>query len=306
MGCALRRNVAPQDDDATRERVSALLAAYRATDRASLVLPALGTTEGWYSWLIGPVGTLLAVLRATRAALREEDEAAALSTQARHHVAWQMFGDMFGPWRGETVFNVAAVSRPLVSSLLAAHFRRRLSLLRRWIILDPSASTDEGLLRDVDNALTIWRARRTVSGSVTFLLTLVGTIGGLVSISHGIEGMPVYGWLLVGFVVYVAYLFVVGSFIAKRGLLLGRDPRTAFRPALIIDRGTYERERELFGLLGIHRREVPFDLILSGLFILLIASFVFAVGLWPLGVLFVVTAFVNAFAYWRRRKLNRL
>ena len=69
-----------EHDASIREKVEALLAAYRDADRASLVLPALGSTEGWYSWLIGPVGILppgVREYREYRAYLREMEAFAA-------------------------------------------------------------------------------------------------------------------------------------------------------------------------------------------------------------------------------------
>jgi hypothetical protein len=42
-----------------RDEATTLLAAYREIDRASLLLPALGSTEGLLSFLIGPAGPLL-------------------------------------------------------------------------------------------------------------------------------------------------------------------------------------------------------------------------------------------------------
>lgn len=288
-----------------RERTDALLAAYREVDRASLLLPALGSTEGWSSFLIGPVSLLLARARSCPVLLRQVRAAPSAWDALKRMLDW-LLGDGFGPWRGEALLSIAAVSRPLVSSLLAAHFRRRLSLLRRWIVLGEPAKANAALLAEIDAALSIWKVRRTISGAVTFVLSLAGAVGGLVGIIHGVEGMPWYGWVLIGLALYAVYLFVVGSFITKRGLMLGRSAESAYRPASLPKNGTYGVERTLFEPLRISRAETPLDLVLASLFLALFAAFMFAVHLPVLGGIFIAAFVVNAFAYLRRRRLCRL
>jgi hypothetical protein len=102
---------------------------------------------------------------------------------------------------------------------------------------------------------------------------------------------------------------VVGSFIAKRGLMLGRSAEMASTPASLPGNGTYGVERQLFGPLRISRSEIPLDLILSSLFLALFAAAMFSiddlVGA-VVGSIFLAGVVVNAFAYWRRRHFNRL
>jgi len=77
---------------------------------------------------------------------------------------------------------------------------------------------------------------------VTFVLSLIGTVGGLVGVIHCAPDIPWYGWVLFGLAVYAAYLVVVGSFIAKRGLMLGRSALTGVGdPAPRSERFLHER-----------------------------------------------------------------
>jgi hypothetical protein len=294
---------ADPDAASIRANVEALLTAYREVDRASLLLPALGSTEGWDAWLIAPISLMWDRLKSYLTMLRDVRKASSAS-ESFHRVATWFIGD-FGPIRGEALLGTAVVSRPLVSSLLAAHFRRRLSLLKRWLLLGGS-DPNQDLLDQIDDALSIWRTRRTISGAVTFVVTLAGAVGGFVSIAHGAEGMPWWGWLLIGFAIYVIYLVVVGSFIAKRGLMLARSADAAYRPASVRESGTYGVERTLFAPLKIKRAEIPLDLVLSGLFLTLGAAFMFAIHLAVLGAILVATVVLTACAYWRRRRLKRL
>jgi len=216
-----------------------------------------------------------------------------------------LLDDDLGPWRGEAFLNVAAVSRPLVSSFLAAHFRRRLSVLRRFIVLSEPPEVAAPLLHDIDDALSLWKARRAISGVLTALLSVAGVVGGI-TIIHVFEKMHWYAWLAIGLLVYLGYLFVVGSFIAKRGLMLGRSAQLAYRPGSIRGSGTYGAERDLFALLTIRRPEIPLDLVLSSLFIALLASVFFAVNLPVFGAILLAAIAVNVVSFVRRRQLQRL
>jgi len=269
---------APEPELGWERRVEALLATYRQIDLASLRLPALGSTE-WpaSSW---------------REFVKRQSEAPSELTQT---------------WRGEVFLPGGMVSRPLVSSLLAAHFRRRLALLRRWLVLQNSTDKEDvALLASVDAALETWRARRTIAGGVTFVITILGTVGGLVSVANGVREMPVWGWLLVAAAILCAYLFVVGSFVAKRGLMLGESGGAAYAPSAVAGSGAYGLERDVFGAVRINRSEIPLDIVLADLFVALPAGLGFAAGVWWLGALFTAWFLLNAVAYWRRRRLRRL
>jgi hypothetical protein len=199
--------------------VCELLAAYRAADRESLSLPPLGSVEGgvtsfspWQS-----LGYMRAAIATIRTAWSSES-----SNPVVDKPVLMMLEDLgfVGVWRGEASLVGGMTSRPLVSSLLAAHFRRRLSLLRRWISLG-TATDDDGdddLLRQIDAALGTWKARRSIGGAVTFVVSVLGTVGGLVGVANGVAEVPWYGWLGLGFAVYALYLFVVRSFVVKRAV----------------------------------------------------------------------------------------
>lgn len=213
--------------DAWKLNVETMLSAYREADRASLRLPVLGTADEVAEPLL-PVGMirrtlhLLRVLYSLRRARSEQQMEALQGIYSRE--VWSLLA----PWRGEAVLlSGGMVCRPLVSSLLAAHFRRRLALLRRWLLLDDSESKErEELLSSVDEALSIWQARRTLSGAITFVISVLGTVGGLVGVAGGVTDVPWWGWLLALGAVFIAYRVVAGSFVTKRGLMLGGSATT--------------------------------------------------------------------------------
>lgn len=270
---------APEPELSWQQKAGVLLAAYRQVDLASLQLPALGSTE----WAATSWGELIKQYTDRRP------------------------NEYVETWRGEVLLPGGMVSRPLVSSLLAAHFRRRLTLLRRWLVLQGSSDdNDVALLADVEAALEIWRTRRTITGAVTFVLAVLGTVGGLISVANGVRDMPIWGWVLVVVVLLVAYLFVVGSFVTKRGLMLGGSGGAAFQPASVGGNGTYGCERDVFGAIRISRSEIPLDIVLADLFIALPVGACFATGVWWLGALLSVVFLLNTLAYWRRRRLRRL
>jgi hypothetical protein len=212
-----------------------------------------------------------------------------------------------GLWKGEASLVGGMTSRPIVSSLLAAHFRRRLSLLRRWVSLGNRADDDaDETLEEIDAALANWRARRSIGGAVTFLLSVLGTVGGLISVAHGVRDIPLWGWLVLGLGIFVLYLFVVGSFVVKRGLMLGGSAASSHNPASIDGNGLYGLERAVFDPIRIKRRELPFDLVLANLYVLLFAGFAFALAPWWVGALLLLPVAANVFAYGRRLQLRRL
>jgi hypothetical protein len=273
-------------EDNWKMKVEALVSQYREVDRASLRLPTLGVLGNAFQvpWI----------------SLRSQDR--------RREVWRRSFIGVLGPWFGEAFVPSGGLAcRPLVSSLVAAHFRRRLTLLRRWLLLSDSDDHEcRGLLSTVDEALDIWRTRRTLSGAITFVISVLGTVGGFLGIARGIGDMPRWGWLVAGSALYIAYQLVVGSFVAKRGLMLGGSSGFTSARAWAEGGGTYRLERGVFEPLEIGLSEIPLDLVLADLFIALPATFFFVVGDWWLGLIFVGALLVNGLAYVRRRHLGRL
>ena len=66
-------------------------------------------------------------------------------------------------------------------------------------------------MSSVDEALDTWNARRTISGAVVFVVSVLATVGGAVSLAEGVRDLPWYAWVPIGWLVIVAYRFVVGS-----------------------------------------------------------------------------------------------
>jgi hypothetical protein len=135
---------------------------------------------------------------------------------------------------------------------------------------------------------------------------VLGTVGGLLGVARGVADVPWWGWALVLAAVFIAYRFVAGSFVAKRGLMLGGAGDDAGAPALLLGSGVYGLERDVFGPLDINRSELPLDLVLADLFIALLAAPFFAMGFWWVGLFVIGLLPLNTVAYWRRRNLRRL
>jgi hypothetical protein len=158
------------EQDASRHwklDVESMLSAYREADRASLRLPVLGTADEMADPLL-PVGMIKGTLHSLRLLYSHRRGRSERDMEVLRESYSRAVASFLAPWRGEAVLlSGGMVCRPLVSSLLAAHFRRRLGLLRRWLLLDDSESKEcEELLSAVNEALGIWQARRTLSGSI--------------------------------------------------------------------------------------------------------------------------------------------
>ena len=81
-------------------------------------------------------------------------------------------------WRGEGTAVALVVIRPLVCTLLASHFRRRLHLVRRRLYLDEGLPTDvqAPLLDQLDQALRHWKAPSVGHIIVTYGLPAAGLL----------------------------------------------------------------------------------------------------------------------------------
>ena len=157
--------------------------------------------------------------------------------------------------------------RPIVIALLHYHFRKRLSLLRRRIALDTQFSEQaaNGVLTKVDRAVDFWRRQKTL-GSVVFgwILPLAAPLAALwkwISPESDFSApwpLIVFG---VGYTLIYALLVLGGAFTVKRGLMLGGTGYQVALPHLLPGCGGYEKEREIFGPMGLAITEFPLDVV---------------------------------------------
>jgi hypothetical protein len=166
------------------------------------------------------------------------------------------------------------------------HFERRLRRLRLEIVLRDELSDvmRSTLLARVDSALERWKAPRFAATFFTVLLPGIIYIPGWYKNSNeffGSLGIQVIPDGAAGFisqhmsadsvriftVIALAYLIGVPitSFLAKRGLFIGRDSNRICFPGGQAGAGIYAKEREILGSVGIQAREAPVDLWILGI-----------------------------------------
>lgn len=162
-------------------------------------------------------------------------------------------------WNGEIYVPTIHV-RSITRLLLNIHFRRRLKLVRRQILLDNGLSPDtrEGLLSHIDRSLEIWPRLTAVASVLTYILPVVGWVS---DIFGGIYEDELPGWFGAASLFLITYaLAIIGvAFVVKRGLMLGASGRAAYYVGGIDGRGKYEDEGNILRLMGVRAREFPFD-----------------------------------------------
>lgn len=167
-------------------------------------------------------------------------------------------------WRGEVPQIPFVVIRSLTTWLLHAHFRSRLRLLRRRIMLAGDLSTDDrtSLLSRVDQLLEVWEGPRVLFASFTYGLPFAGF---LLEIYRTFKPGQLPSWTGTAalFLIIYALSFVVSAFIIKRGLMLGAAGRTAYFPGSLKERGDYGEERRLFDVISVQTKEFPLDILLA-------------------------------------------
>jgi hypothetical protein len=202
-------------------------------------------------------------------------------------------------WRGEPPVWPSIFVRPLFSFFVRGHFENRLRRLRLEISLQDliSDATRGALLGRLDAALERWKSPHFTTIALTVLLP-------------GIISVPTWGKQLTDFLVYfgidlpinvtgsvisalnisrqgvmvvaliaLMYLLTVPitALLAKRGLFIGRDPKRIWFPGGQGGDEIYFKEREILASVGLHAREAPADLWITGLYIL-----VFFIYCWEL------------------------
>jgi hypothetical protein len=189
-------------------------------------------------------------------------------------------------WRGEAPTAPLIFIRPLLNVFMKMHFERRLRRLRLEIVLrdELSDTMRSTLLARVDSALERWKAPRFVAAFFTALLPgiisfpswyknssdALGSLGIQVipdGVANFISQYMSADSLRILTLTTLAYLIGVPitSFLAKRGLFIGRDSDRIWFPGGQAGAGIYAGEREILSSVGIHAREAAVDLWILGI-----------------------------------------
>jgi hypothetical protein len=167
-------------------------------------------------------------------------------------------------WRGEVPQIPFVAIRSLTTWFLHAHFRSRLRLLRRSIMLADDLSTDDrtSVLSRIDQLLEVWEGPRVLFASFTYGLPAAGF---LLEIYRTFQPQQLPPWTGTAalFLIIYALSFVASAFIIKRGLMLGAVGRSAYFPGALKERGGYGEENRIFDMIGLRAKEFPFDMLLA-------------------------------------------
>ena len=197
-------------------------------------------------------------------------------------------------WRGEAPIAPSIFVRPLLIFFMKGHFEGRLRRLRLEIGLHDGLSdaTRSTLLAQLDAALERWKSPRFTAIFVTVLLPgifslptwykqlsdlmaaagihiPVDVIVNFVSEHISANGLRYIGLLSFGYLLAIP----LTAFLAKRGLFLGKDSSNIYFPGGQEGCGSYLKEREILGGVGLHARETPIDFLILGFVSLPVAIF---------------------------------
>jgi hypothetical protein len=168
------------------------------------------------------------------------------------------------------------------------HIERRLRRLRQEIQLQTGLSdeTRSALTTRVDAALELWKLPRytallySLPGILSLptwykqSLDLLDLLNIKVPVDLLINSVGQYsfnGGLFVVGVSSFSYLLTIPttSFLAKRGLFIGRESSKVYYPGGKDGSGIYAKEREILGTIGLMMRESPIDIWATSLLVLL-------------------------------------
>src|SRR6266446_4006712 len=147
-------------------------------------------------------------------------------------------------WRGEALTAPSIFVRPLLTIFMKGHFEHRLRRLRLEVLdSDLSDTARSGLLSRLDASIERWKTPRFAGALYTVVLPAIFT-------------------LLTWYKQFIAFL-------AKRGLFIGINPDGICFPGSQEGAVYYSKEREILDSVGLRVREVPIDLWLLGISLVL-------------------------------------
>lgn len=166
--------------------------------------------------------------------------------------SWVASGECYAP----TVF-----FRPLTEFILNAHFRNRLTALRRSLLLEQSISENDqkAVLSKIDGALNLWASATVASVFFTYLLPASGPV---IELCKWLvpASLPHWTKYLVEPSIAYALSFLATAFLVKRGLMLGATGRPAYFPGALGQPAAYAKEREILNKIGVTAIEFPLDI----------------------------------------------
>lgn len=150
-------------------------------------------------------------------------------------------------WNGEVPTVPVFVTRGLVGTLLAIHFRNRLHVLRRCIQLDDtySQAQQEQLLAKLDTALQLWQPPTFQSILYAYAIPIISP---MIALYHFISPSEQPEWMgsLIYLLSYYSLSFLITAALVKRGLLLGGTAGESYYPGWIAVDTTYKIEDKVF------------------------------------------------------------
>jgi len=172
-------------------------------------------------------------------------------------------------WVGE--YSVPFIPfRALTIFLLHWHFRGRLSMFRRRVLLETRFSEDiaKTAFAKIDSALNFWGQSSPARIFLTWGPPLIGLLPIELVKFMSPSRFPPWGQLLAIFSFGYLLAIPLSAFVAKRGLMLGGAGREAYYPGFLQGSGYYTREREVLSAIGLATSEFPLDiaLIIASLF----------------------------------------
>ena len=178
-------------------------------------------------------------------------------------------------WRGELLIPSIYI-RPLTGMLLRMHYRKNFLLLRRHILLDDEIIENErgALIATIDTACRQWKTPRIMAITFTYVLpsaTMLIEIYRFFEIGKFLDVGTMPPWSKYIAVTLLSYSLGIfcSCFTAKRGLMLGGTGRGAYFAGGIKENLYYETERKTLGSVGVKSKEMPLDLVVWAIIIVL-------------------------------------
>jgi hypothetical protein len=165
-------------------------------------------------------------------------------------------------WMGEYSVPFIPV-RAVAVFLLHWHFRSRLIIIRRRVLLATGFSEDiaKVSLAKIDRALNFWEASSPKQVILTWGPLLISPA---IELVRWLNPSSFPAWSVPLAILSFGYILSIpiSAFVVKRGLMLGGSGREAYYPGFLLGPGYYAREREILGAMGLNRGEFPLDITL--------------------------------------------
>jgi hypothetical protein len=158
--------------------------------------------------------------------------------------------------------------------LLSSHFRRRLFAIRRRLLIDRRfGQIKEEILSEIDCGLKLWESPTAITMVFTYIFPTVGLIT-TVWDKFGPSDLPTWAKYIGYFSISYVLGLLVTAFIVKRGLMLGGSGRSAYFPGALEQPSAYAEEKDILDMFRIVMRELPMDVIVFTIGIIMSLLFI--------------------------------